>query len=76
MTNYKETENLITINGLDSSAIRGFVYDKETKILTITFTSGGHYDYPDVPLSVIYDWLKADSKGKFYNREIRNVYSY
>lgn len=75
MQRFIETDRLITVDNLDSSAIKSFQYDKATEILTITFTSGGQYDYPNVPIDIVREWLEADSKGKFYNKEIRYVYA-
>lgn len=75
MQRFIETDRLITVDNLDSSAIKSFSMIKATEILTITFTSGGQYDYPNVPIDIIREWLEADSKGKFYNKEIRYVYA-
>ena len=59
----------------NSSAILAFEYDSETQILSIHFNSGGKYDYPGIPLSVIEEWLKGleednFSTGKYFNKRI------
>ncbi len=58
----------------NSSCIQRFDYDESTKILTITFGHGGKYDYPGIPKSLVERWMKSESKGKFYNKEIRFKY--
>lgn len=59
----------------NSSCIRAFNYDRETEILRIEFIHGGTYDYEGVPEDIIRRWMKADSKGKFFNKEIRYGYA-
>ena len=55
----------------DSSAIESIRYVRANRNLTVTFTSGGSYDYPDVPEEKILDWLKAESAGKYFHKEIK-----
>ena len=59
----------------NSSCIKSFDYNKETKVLRIEFTHGGIYDYEGVPENIIRKWMQADSKGKFFNKEIRYGYA-
>jgi hypothetical protein len=59
-----------------SSVIRFFRYDPRERALHITFTSGKTYIYLDVPPKVYDAFLKADSKGEFFNEEIRDQYSF
>jgi hypothetical protein len=61
---------------VESSVIRFFRYDPRERALHITFTSGKAYTYLDVPPKVYDDFLKADSKGEFFNEEIRDQYSF
>lgn len=42
--------------------------------LLIKFNSGGLYAYLDVPKAKFELMLKADSKGKFFNTEIKNKF--
>jgi hypothetical protein len=59
---------------VNSSAIRRISYDRKTKRLLVTFTTGRVYAYDRVPASVYEDFREAPSKGEFFNREIRDRY--
>lgn len=59
-----------------SSAISSVGYDEGSSILEVEFQSGAVYDYLDVPPKVYRDLLKADSKGRFVSRRIRDRYSF
>ena len=61
---------------VDSSMIRFVRYDPRGRALHIIFTSGKTYIYMDVPREVYDALLKADSKGEFFNEEIRDQYSF
>lgn len=54
-----------------SSAISKIEYDDESKELSVTFTSGGTYDYPGVPESEVMNLIKADSVGRYFHSHIR-----
>lgn len=56
-----------------SSAISAFEYDTETMVLQIRFMSGRTYDYPNVPESIVVDWMNSESMGKFFNANIRSL---
>ena len=61
---------------MPSSVIQRFAYDRDTRILMITFVSGLHYLYLDVP-ETVYEGLKqAQSKGRYFNRYIRERYQF
>lgn len=57
---------------VESSSIDSVGYEDE--ILEVRFNNGGLYRYFGVPPEVCLDFLKADSKGCFFNRYIRGVY--
>ncbi len=57
-----------------SSVIRGAWYLPERRQLDLLFTSGRRYIYSDVPMAVATGLAEAESKGRFYNREIRRRY--
>jgi hypothetical protein len=61
---------------MESSVIRFVRYDPRERALHVTFTSGKAYVYLDVPPKVYDAFLKADSKGEFFNEEIRDQYSF
>jgi len=51
-------------------------YEKKGKMLEIEFTSGAVYQYSGVPASVHKALMGAESKGRYFNSEIRDIYSY
>ena len=59
---------------VDSSAIQTIDYDNEK--LFVRFTSGERYVYVGVPAEICRSFLDADSKGHFFQAEIRDQYPY
>lgn len=59
---------------VSSSAISFIDYDELSQILTIIFVKTGKYTYPNFPKSLYEQFLASSSKGKFYNRHIRDKY--
>jgi hypothetical protein len=55
-----------------STVIRGAWYLPERQQLDLLFTSGRRYVYSDVPMAIASRFAEAESKGRFYNLEIRN----
>lgn len=55
-----------------SSVIRGAWYLPTRGQLDLLFTSGRRYTYSGVPMAVAQGFAEAESKGRFYNSEIRN----
>jgi hypothetical protein len=59
-----------------SKGIRRIAYDADAHTLDIEFSSKKIYRYFDVPPSV-YAWLeRVDSKGKFFNRFVKDKYRF
>lgn len=58
---------------VDSSNIDSIGYDEETQTLEIEFRVG-IYQYEDVPQYVYYDFINADSKGRFFHQNIKYEY--
>ena len=64
------------MEAVNSSGIRWIRYDERTRTLDVAYTNSGEYRYSDVGPEV-YAWLaRADSKGKFVNRLIKEKYRY
>ena len=64
------------MEALNSKGIRSIRYDERTHTLDVAYTSSGEYRYFDVGPEV-YAWLmKAESKGKFMNRLVKDKYRY
>lgn len=61
---------------VDSTAIRTIDYDAERTKLQVEFVSGEHYVYVGVPEEVHRSFLEADSKGHFFQAEIRDCYPF
>ncbi len=56
-------------------AIRGAWYLPNRHCLDLMFGSGRRYRYANVPAHVALRFAEALSKGRFYNKEIRNRYA-
>lgn len=62
------------MEAVNSRGIESIRYDESTRTLDVTYTSSGEYRYFDVGPEV-YAWLmKAESKGKFINRLVKDKY--
>jgi hypothetical protein len=62
---------------MPSTAIRNTQYDPATRTLSVWFVpSGNRYDYADVAPATYAAFMKASSKGRFFNEFIRDRYSY
>lgn len=59
-----------------SSNIRSVGYEADMEILEVEFTSGNVYQYFDVPESEYEGLMNAASKGKYFNRNIKDNYRY
>lgn len=62
---------------LDSSLILSVGYDLASSVLEIEFAESHRvYQYFDVPLSIYSEFMAADSKGTYFNENIRDMYVY
>ncbi len=61
---------------VESTAIRVIVYNALRLRLRVTFTSGVRYEYRDVPGDLHRAFLQAESKGRFFQAQIRDRYPY
>jgi hypothetical protein len=61
---------------MPSTVIRFISYDEDTERLSVTFVTGRRYLYEGVPVGVFEDFLRAPSRGGFFNAEIRDHYDY
>jgi len=63
---------------VDSTLIRSVGYDPASSILEVEFSddgSGHIYAFYDVPYSAFEELLEADSKGRYFNEFIRDLYA-
>ena len=58
---------------VDSSSIDSIGYEKN--VLEVGFRNGGVYQYFDVPEEMVVMLMRADSKGAFFNQNIRGRYA-
>jgi KTSC domain len=59
---------------VSSSAISSVGYDRKEQVLELEFSSGGVYDYYEVPPEVYAELMAAESKGRFIAEQIRGQY--
>lgn len=59
---------------IDSSAIAAIGYSRKLHALEIEFVNGAIYRYLQVPLDLYRQLMKAESKARFYDHNIRYRY--
>ena len=60
---------------VDSTNIEAIGYDAASSELHVQFLKTGLYVYHDVPQEVFNEFLAANSKGSFFNRNIKNAFT-
>lgn len=60
---------------VESTTMRSVGYEPAQQILEIEFTSGAVYQYLEVPIAVFDELMQAESKGRYFNHEIRDDYT-
>jgi hypothetical protein len=61
---------------LQSTLLAAAQYDSERQHLTVEFRDGGRYRFLQVPSHCYQQLLQAASKGRYFNRNIRNCLPY
>ena len=61
---------------VESSNIESIGYDEETKELVVEFKGGQLYLYENVPPLIYKKFLEAESKGRFFGANIKQVFGY
>jgi hypothetical protein len=61
---------------VESTAIREIDYDARRDKLLVRFASGECYVYVGVPGEVCRSFLDAESKGRFFQSQIRDCYPF
>jgi len=61
---------------MPSAVIAGISYSSDTQVLEITFRSGSVYLYAGVPEEVYLAFRHARSKGRYFNRFIKDQYNF
>lgn len=58
---------------VESSSIESVGYERS--VLEVSFRNGGLYQYFDVPEELVVMLMRAESKGSFFNRQIRGRFA-
>jgi hypothetical protein len=61
---------------VDSTTMRSVGYEAKSRVLEIEFDSGAVYQYMGVPTRTYEQLMAAESKGRCFNDEIRDLYPY
>jgi KTSC domain len=61
---------------VNSSLLANVSYDAGQSVLQLELCDGAIYRYFDVPPVIYESLLAADSKGSYFNREIRDCFRY
>jgi hypothetical protein len=61
----------MTMEPVNSGAIKAVGYDDSTQTLTVEFKNGGIYEYGGVPAHKHQALMAADHKGQHFMRHIR-----
>jgi hypothetical protein len=61
---------------VESTTLRAVAYDRADQVLCLEFRSRVVYCYFGVPQSVHQDLMAANSKGSYFNRNIRGRFPY
>ena len=61
---------------MPSTVIKGYHYNEDKEVLTITFTTDRTYKYKNVAQKIYNQFSKATSKGRYFNYNIRDKYEY
>ena len=66
----------MTRTELSSRSLKGAGYCLPEALLELEFRSGTIYRFGGVPLATYQEFLRAESKGVYFNRHIRNRFPY
>jgi len=61
---------------VESSNLKAVGYDEEKEVLAIEFKNGSIYYYYEVPKTVYFNLIEADSVGAFLARRIKGIYDF
>jgi KTSC domain len=61
---------------VDSSLLTSVAYSTDDQTLDLEFRAGIAYRYFDVPATLVDGLLAAESKGRYFNRYVRDRFRY
>ena len=59
-----------------SSNIKSVYYDPVVRELTVEFIGGSRYRYNEVPVEVYKEFMRSESKGRYFNSNIKKGFKY
>lgn len=59
---------------VESSVINKIGYNEKTKELYIEFKNKHIYKYNNVPIEIMKEFISAESKGKYFNKNFKKKY--
>lgn len=59
----------------NSSNIKAIGYDEASKTAYVEFNNGSKHSYADVPQNVFEGLSSAESKGSYFNENIKNAFT-
>jgi hypothetical protein len=66
----------VEVQQVQSSLLASVAYHVTAGLLDVVLTNGYRYRYFGVPQQVYAALLRADSKGRFFNAQIKNGFPY
>lgn len=66
----------MTLETVESDVIHAIGYDDDVHVLEIIFNSGQIYQYRNVPREVYEELMRAESKGNYFQNNIRDEFEY
>lgn len=64
------------MESVQSSTISAVGYSEADNVMTVAFKNGSTYTYQGVPQKTYQAFLDSESKGKYFNRNIRGQFDY
>ena len=61
---------------VESTTLASVAYSPDRSLLELEFRDGVVYCFYDVPAACFHQLMTSDSKGRYFNRNIRNRFRY
>ncbi len=59
---------------IDSSVVKGYSYNPDSRELRVRFPNGDIHQYEDVPIEKVHTLAGAESPGRYFNEKIRGIH--
>jgi hypothetical protein len=66
----------MNVTAVESTTLATVAYENAGRVLQLEFRSGSLYRYFDVPEEVYEGLLRASSKGRYFNEQIRDRFQH